>query len=144
MKRIMVAAGVAALLTTPAQVDAQEPPSMSDVIVIGVLNHPFFRCVRWRESDRATRTFDPARYYINGRTAKNPGSSSSGHFQWIDSSWRNAALAIGRTDIAYQPAREASTYDQFLVTGAYFARAGGGRAGARPWALSGSICNRYV
>jgi len=52
-------------------------------------NHPFLTCVRRHESDNG------AYPYINGYGAKNPSSSASGAYQFINSTWRTASARAG-------------------------------------------------
>src|SRR6478735_7470380 len=51
-----------------------------------VQRHPFLTCVRHHESDRTG-----AYPHIRGYTAQNPGSTASGAYQFLDSTWRGAS-----------------------------------------------------
>jgi len=51
--------------------------------------HPFLTCVRRHESDRGPWP------HTNGYRAKNPISSASGAYQFLDSTWRNVAPKVG-------------------------------------------------
>lgn len=51
--------------------------------------HPFLVCVRHHESDR---TVYP---YIRGYRAKNPRSTASGAYQFLNSSWRVLSKRAG-------------------------------------------------
>ena len=55
-----------------------------------VQQHSFLTCVRHHESDGGG-----AWPYIGGYSAQNPRSSASGAYQFIDSTWRNAASSAG-------------------------------------------------
>jgi hypothetical protein len=51
--------------------------------------HPFLTCVRQHESDRGPYP------HINGYRAKNPRSTASGAYQFLDTTWRNVAPKVG-------------------------------------------------
>lgn len=51
--------------------------------------HPFLVCVRHHESDRSDWP------YVDGYQAKNPDSSASGAYQFLDSTWRNVSRDAG-------------------------------------------------
>ncbi len=51
--------------------------------------HPFLTCVRQHESDRGPYP------HLNGYQAKNPRSTASGAYQFLDTTWRNVAPKIG-------------------------------------------------
>lgn len=72
-----------------------------------VQNHPFLTCVRRHESDHG-----PAPY-IGGYGAKNPRSSASGAYQFLDSTWRNVAPRAGHP--GYSSARYAPWWVQDAV-----------------------------
>jgi hypothetical protein len=51
--------------------------------------HPFLTCVRQHESDRGPFP------HVNGYQAKNPRSTASGAYQFLDTTWRNVAPKVG-------------------------------------------------
>jgi hypothetical protein len=73
-----------------------------------VQQHPFLTCVRRHESDRTG-----AWPHIGGYGAQNPGSSASGAYQFIDSTWRNVSVRAGHP--GYAKARHAPWYVQDAV-----------------------------
>ncbi len=68
--------------------------------------HPFLTCVRHHESDRGPFP------HTNGYGEKNPYSSASGAYQFLDSTWRVVAARAGHSDYAYSPARYAPIWVQ--------------------------------
>lgn len=92
----------------------------------GIQNHPFLACVRHHESDRGSPP------YTNGYQAKNPRSTASGAYQFLDSTWRNVSGAAGHP--GYPSARSAPSWAQDAV--AYWAMTHPKQAG-RPWAGTG-------
>lgn len=83
----IVALGIVALSScTPEQVAlVQRAYSMRT----SIQNHPFLTCVRRHESDRGSAP------YINGYRAKNPRSSASGAYQFLDGTWRKVSARAG-------------------------------------------------
>ena len=73
-------------------------------IVAATQRHPFLTCVRHHESDRG------AYPHANGYGAKNPCSSASGAYQFLDSTWRNVSARAGHG--GYSSARQAPWYVQ--------------------------------
>jgi hypothetical protein len=66
--------------------------------------HPFLTCVRQHESDRGPYP------HINGYRAKNPRSTASGAYQFLDTTWRNVAPKVGGGQ--YARAMDAPTWVQ--------------------------------
>lgn len=69
--------------------------------------HPFLTCVRRHESDRGSFPHD------DGYGAKNPRSSASGAYQFLDSTWRNVSARSGHR--GYAKANHAPWYVQDAV-----------------------------
>ncbi len=69
---------------------------------------PFLTCVRRHESDRTG-----AYPHISGYTAQNPGSTASGAYQFLDSTWRGASARAGFP--GYGKARQAPWWVQDAV-----------------------------
>jgi hypothetical protein len=69
--------------------------------------HPWATCIRHVESDRG-----PAPH-VNGYHEKNPRSTASGAYQFLDSTWRNVSAAAGHGGTA--SARDASPWVQDAV-----------------------------
>jgi hypothetical protein len=57
--------------------------------------HPFLTCVRRHESDRGG-----AYPYTGGYAARNPTSTASGAYQFLDSTWRNVSVRAGHPGYA--------------------------------------------
>lgn len=81
LRAALAAAFVAVSVLVPAGVAAAAPTN--------VQMHPFLVCVRHHESDRG------AFPYVNGYRAKNPRSTASGAYQFLNSSWRNLSRRAG-------------------------------------------------
>ena len=79
---------------------------------MGAIDHPFLRCVRRHESDRGGHPL-----YLGGARAENPTSTASGHYQWLDSSWRSVWPKYAGRSAPTAHAADASPYDQHLITG---------------------------
>ena len=90
MKRhLAILAAVAATLTaTPT--GAQEPPTLEATLIWAGTHADFAKCVRRHESDRGGTGL-----YMGGARAQNPSSTASGHYQFLDSTWRNVAPKVG-------------------------------------------------
>ena len=102
-----------------------------------VQNHPFLTCVRAHESDRG-----PAPH-INGYAAKNPSSSASGAYQFLDSTWRNvsASPATPATAVPLTPpgtSRMPSPSGSSSTAGAVPGTAPAAESGTAPAAESGT------
>lgn len=87
--------------------------------------HPFLVCVRHHESDRGPYP------HTNGYEAQNPISSASGAYQFLDSTWRNAAAPLGYGEWSrakYAPwwVQDAVAYDLGVRQGARSHWAGSG------------------
>lgn len=91
------------------------------------INHPFFRCVRRHESDRGG-----APLYLGGATAKNPLSSASGHYQFVNGTWQHSWIKLLHRSAPAASARGATSYDQHLLAGVVFIH-----GGARAWTGTG-------
>lgn len=72
-----------------------------------VQRHPFLTCVRHHESDRG------AYPHINGYGARNPRSTASGAYQFLNSTWRNVSGRAGHP--GYARAADAPWYVQDAV-----------------------------
>lgn len=86
--------------------------------------NPVLTCIRRHESDRG------AYPHTNGYAAKNPRSTASGAYQFLNSTWRNVSVAAGHP--GYASARQAPWYVQDAV--AYWVIRNQGTA---PWRGSG-------
>jgi muramidase (phage lysozyme) len=91
------------------------------------ITNPTLICIRRHESDRGG-----APYHLGGAKAKNPSSSASGHYQWIDGSWAGAARSVGLPQYADPPARQWPSEVQHAVTMRYLRQ-----YGKSPWRGSG-------
>lgn len=74
-----------------------------------IQSNSFLTCVRRHESDRG-----PAPH-INGYSAKNPVSTASGAYQFLNGTWRVAASRAGYGSYANAPARNAPAWVQDAV-----------------------------
>lgn len=86
--------------------------------------NPVLTCIRRHESDRG------AYPHTNGYAAKNPRSTASGAYQFLNSTWRNVSAAAGHP--GYATARQAPWYVQDAV--AYWVII---HQGTSPWRGSG-------
>lgn len=86
--------------------------------------HPFLVCVRHHESDRGPYP------HVNGYQAKNPYSTASGAYQFLNSTWRNVSVKAGHP--GYARAMDAPAWVQDGV--ALWTYHNVGRS---PWASSG-------
>lgn len=84
---------VAGLAVTVAGLSDAEQSAILEVRRQNQL-HPFLTCVRRHESDRG------AWPHTNGYLAKNPISSASGAYQFLNSTWRNVAPKVGGAEFA--------------------------------------------
>ena len=113
------------------EVDAQKQAIVAEYVAAveaqqrAVQNHPFLVCVRHHESDRG------AYPHINGYGAQNSGSSASGAYQFLSSSWRTLSARAGYP--GYGTAAQAPWHVQDAV--ALYTLNSGGRS-----AWNGSGC----
>ncbi|MFM7069788.1 MAG: hypothetical protein ACKOYM_10065 [Actinomycetes bacterium] len=80
--------------------------------------HPFLVCVRHHESDRGPYP------HLNGYAAKNPISTASGAYQFLNSSWRVLSARAGYP--GYARAKDAPWYVQDAVALHTFRQGGRG------------------
>jgi len=82
------------------EVDAQKQVIVQEYVAAAeaqqrvIQNHPFLVCVRHHESDSGAYPF------INGYAAENPGSTASGAYQFLSSSWRTLSARAGHPGYA--------------------------------------------
>jgi hypothetical protein len=71
-------------------------------------------------------------FYMDGPRAENPSSTASGHYQFLDSTWRRVWQVYAHRPAPTARASQASTYDQSLIAGIVYIK-----GGKSAWAGSG-------